>query len=45
MINLLFRIKREEDIYEFIKARTYFNNIKGRDNFKEDYLSSMLKNR
>ena len=35
MINLLLRIKKEEDRYEFLKARTYFNEIKGRDNFKE----------
>jgi len=40
MINLLFRIKKEEDIYEFIKAKTYFNKIKDRDEFQEDYLSS-----
>jgi len=44
MINLLFRIKKEEDIYEFLKAKTYFNQIKGRANFQEDYLSKKLKN-
>jgi len=44
MINLLFRIKKEEDIYEFLKAKTYFNAL-GRDFFKEDYLYQKCKKR
>lgn len=43
MINLLFRIKKEEDTYEFIKARTYFNKIEGRASFKEDYFYQRVK--